>query len=100
VLIAELIRARGFDVVTTRDAGQLKKSDEEQLTYAVDHQKTFVSHNRADFEEIAQEYFSSGKAHYGIILAVRHSPQEIVRRLLIILNQVTADEMQNQIRYI
>jgi hypothetical protein len=100
VLIAELTQARGFDVITTRDARQLKKSDEEQLAYAVGQQKTFVSHNRADFERIAQEYFSSGRTHYGIILAVRHSPQEIVRRLLIILNQVTADEMQNQIRYI
>ena len=32
--------------------------------------------------------------------AVRHPPYEIVRRLLLILNQVTADEMQDQLRYI
>ena len=31
---------------------------------------------------------------------VRRSPYEIVRRLLIILNHVTADEMENQLRYI
>jgi hypothetical protein len=38
--------------------------------------------------------------HYGIIFAVRRPPQEIARRLLVILNQVTADEMENQVRYI
>jgi hypothetical protein len=49
---------------------------------------------------LAQTYFASGQTHYGIIIAVRHPPYEIVRRLLLILNQVTADEMQNQLRYI
>jgi hypothetical protein len=38
--------------------------------------------------------------HYGVIIAVRRSPQEIAQRLLKILNQVTSDEMQNQVRYI
>ncbi|WP_434686922.1 hypothetical protein [Pseudanabaena minima] len=32
--------------------------------------------------------------------AVRRSPQEIARRLMVILNQVTSEEMQNQVRYI
>ncbi len=35
--------------------------------------------------------------HYGVIFAVRRSPQEIAQRLLAILNQVTAEEMQNQV---
>jgi len=38
--------------------------------------------------------------HYGIILAFRRPPQEMAQRLLVILNQVTADEMENQVRYI
>lgn len=38
--------------------------------------------------------------HYGVIFAVRRSPQEIAQRLLAILNQVTLDEMHNQVRYI
>ena len=100
VLVADLIRARGFQAITTRDAGQLKKSDPEQLDYAVNQGKTLVTHNRVDFEKLAQEYFNQEKKHYGIIFAVRHSPQEIARRLLIILNNVTADEMENQVRYI
>ena len=100
VLVADLIRARGFTATTTRDAGNLNKDDDEQLAYSAENQLAYVTHNRADFEARALEYFASGKTHYGIIIAVRRPPHDIVRRLLVILNNVTADEMVNQIRYI
>ena len=100
VLVAELLKARGFAVVTTREAGQLGQPDVSQLAYAVTNSKTLLTHNRADFEALARSYFERGHEHAGIILAVRHSPHEIVRRLLLILNAVTADEMRNIVRYI
>jgi predicted nuclease of predicted toxin-antitoxin system len=100
VLVADLLKARGFDAITARSAGQLKASDAEQFDYAVSQTRTLVTHNRTDFEELVQTYFDLGQTHYGVIFAVRRSPQEIAQRLMVILNQVTADEMQNQVRYI
>jgi uncharacterized protein DUF5615 len=43
VLIAQLIRARGFVVVTTQEAGQLRNNDAEQLAYAVRQHKTLLT---------------------------------------------------------
>lgn len=100
VLIADLLRARGFDAITARDAEKLHATDAEQFAYTVSQARTLVTHNRTDFEELVQTYFDSGQVHYGVIFAVRRSPQEIAQRLLAILNQVTSDEMQNQVRYI
>jgi predicted nuclease of predicted toxin-antitoxin system len=100
VLVADLLRARGFVAATTREAGKLGSSDLEQLKYAIIVDKTFLTHNRADFETLAQQYFSAGRPHHGIVIAVRRSPNEIVRRLLPILNSVTRDEIENQLRYI
>jgi predicted nuclease of predicted toxin-antitoxin system len=100
VLVADLLNARGFDALSVRDAGQLQASDAEQLAYAVKYQRALVTHNRGDFEELIQTYFDTGRKHYGVILAIRRSPQEIAQRLLVILNQVAADEMENQVRYI
>ncbi|MGD2049783.1 MAG: DUF5615 family PIN-like protein [Chloroflexota bacterium] len=100
VIVAELIRARGFAVLTTRDAGQRQKSDAEQLAFAISQGRAIVTHNRVDFETLAQKYYESGKEHYGIFIVVRCSPHEIARRLLQILNRVSSDEMMNQIRYI
>ena len=101
VLVADLLRARGFVATTTRDAGKLQASDAEQMACAVGRQETLLTHNRADFE-LARTYLATGQSHHGIIIATRHRPYEIVRRLLLILilNQVTADEMQDQLRYI
>jgi hypothetical protein len=62
--------------------------------------KPAISARRTDVERLAVEYFSSGRQHPGIVVAVRRSPQEIVRRLLLLLNQTTADEMRNQLRYL
>jgi len=95
-----LIRGYGFLAEATRDAENLRSTDAEQLEYAVSQQKTLLTHNRVDFEALATQYFESGKEHYGIILATRHPPHEIVRRLLLVLNHVTWDEMRNQLRYI
>lgn len=100
VLIADLLDIRGFSALTARDAGQLHKSDAEQLAYAVSQRKALLTHNRADFEALAQTYFAAGQPHYGIIIAVRRLPHVIVHRLLHILNHITADEMQDQLRYI
>lgn len=100
VLVAELIRAHGLVAITTQEAGQLHNSDAEQLAYAVREEKTLVTHNRVDFEALARAYFTTNQFHYGIIFVVRRPPQEITRRLLRILNSVTAEEMRDQVRYI
>jgi hypothetical protein len=59
-----------------------------------------LTHNRDDFARLAQDYFAAGRKHYGVIIAVRRPPHEIVRRRLTILNQTTADEMEDQVIYI
>ena len=35
-------------------------SDANQLAYAVSQRKTLLTHNRADFEALAQTYFATG----------------------------------------
>ncbi|PYS68188.1 MAG: hypothetical protein DMF69_20920 [Acidobacteria bacterium] len=100
MLVAELLRARGFVVVTTREAGRSGGSDDEQLSYAISERKALLTHNRTDFERLATASFEALQKHYGIIIATRHDAHELVRRLLIVLNRATADEMEDQVRYI
>ena len=67
VLIAELLRARGFQATTTLEAGQIGRRDEEQLAYATSRRMALFTHNRADFERLAREYFESGRTHFRIL---------------------------------
>jgi hypothetical protein len=100
VLISDLLRSRGFVAATTVGEGQLHNEDAQQLAFAVSRQMAIRMHNRADFEALAQHYFTSSQTHYGIIIAVRRPPHAVVNRLLRIFNAITADEMQDQVLYI
>ena len=100
VVLSRLVRARGFRVMTTQEAGHVGRTDAEQLAFATDQGRTILTHNRVDFEALARRYFEDKKSHSGIIIAVRRHPKELARRVLILLNSLTADEIENQIRYI
>jgi predicted nuclease of predicted toxin-antitoxin system len=54
VLIADLVRARGFVAMTTREAGMLHREDPEQLAFAVERQAVMLTHNRTDYEALAE----------------------------------------------
>jgi hypothetical protein len=75
-------------------------SDEKQLEYASSYDLCVVTHNRVDFENLARAYIASGKHHAGIVIAVRRHAHEVARRLLALMDSVTADEIVDQIRYL
>ena len=100
VLVAELMRRRGFEALTTQEAGLTRQNDAGQLDYAASRGMVILTHNRNDFEVLHQSYITEDRSHAGIIIAVRHSPYELTRRLLRLLNAITADEIENQMVYI
>jgi predicted nuclease of predicted toxin-antitoxin system len=100
IVVAELFRAHGFKAVTAREAGQLGREDREQLAYATSHSMVLLSHNRVDYEILAQEYYEAGMHHKGMILAVQHSPYELARKVLRILDNFTADEIEDIVLYV
>ena len=76
--LAARLQAGGFDVLTARDAGQLRSSDENQLGYAAEAKRILVTHNAKDFSRIAAEWASMQRHHSGIILAPMDSPSDLV----------------------
>lgn len=59
-----------------------------------------VTHNRVDFEKQHAKFLESGMTHYSMIIAKRRKDADVVAKLLALLDTVTAEEMQNQLRYI
>ena len=100
VLVGDLLTTRGFQAITARDAGQLGKSDSEQLAFAADQRRAILTHNRRDFEELHRQYTAEGQSHAGIVIATRRHPYEVAHRLFVLLNTLAADEMQGQLLYI
>ena len=100
VLLAELLRARGYDVTTAVEAGMLAKDDPEQLTYAVSIGHCNLTHNREHFEELHKVYLEKSQFHFGIIIASRKPIYSLMNRVLALLNNLTADEIENNLIYI
>ena len=99
--IVDNLRQRGFDVLSARDASRLRLDDESQLNYAVTQRRTFLTHNRRDFEQLHLRYLGEQQEHCGIIIAKRRSSDSVVvMKLLVLLDQMTGDDMLNQLRYI
>lgn len=78
------LRSRGFDVLTSFEAGMNGRSDDSQLAFAASHGRLLLSANARDFAQLHRDWVAQGKIHAGIILVPqqRYSPGEIVRRLL------------------
>ena len=89
VVVAAILRARGFDAVTTRDVGQLGRSDSEQLASVAEAGRVLLPHNRVDFESLHREWLEAGRLHTGIIVARRRSPRELAARVGQLLSRLT-----------
>jgi hypothetical protein len=99
--VVENLRTRGFDVLSARDGAMLRRTDDEQLAFAIEQRRALVTHNRVDFELRHRLCLENKQLHYGILIARRRRRDEaLVARLLELLNTVTAEEMQNQLRYL
>ena len=98
--LAELLRDEGFDVISAREVGHDAWSAAEQLAYAASTRRAILTHNRDDFILLAQEYAEAEREHYGIVVSEQLSVGEIERRVLRLLDQVTAEEMKNAFRYL
>lgn len=99
--IVRNLQQRGFDALSSHAAHMLRQNDEQQLWFAVEQRRTLVTHNRADFEYLHNQWQEANRQHFGIVIAKRRAKDEmVVIKLLELLNELTAEEMRNQLRYV
>ena len=99
--LAAALRQRGYDVVTTADAGLLDASDEEQLVYAASQQRALVTHNIKHFPGAHAAWVEAGREHWGVIILIGHSAVSVwLRRMENMLNRFSAEELQNQLLFL
>lgn len=98
--LARALRERGYDALSTPEAGNTGYTDDEQLRYAISQQRAIVTFNVADFVQLHTDYLHGNINHWGIIVSKRVPIGEVVKRMLHLLNGLTADEMQNRLEYL
>jgi predicted nuclease of predicted toxin-antitoxin system len=95
--IARGLRRHGIDVTTTVEAALLSRSDLAQLEYARTSHRALVTHD-ADFLRLA----SQSSHHSGIVYSHKtaHSVGEMIRRLILLYEVLTAGEIQGRVEFL
>lgn len=53
-----------------------------------------------DYERLHLTYLQTGQHHFGIIITPQHNAYEVAKRVSIILDALTADEICGQLLYV
>jgi predicted nuclease of predicted toxin-antitoxin system len=104
--LVEELRNFGYDVLTSRDAGQANKGipDDELLQYAVKLNRCVITYNRKDFKKIHKETHCH-KGHKGIILCKENFDDKTYAKIIhshlmeynILDNQLISIKINNQL---
>jgi len=98
--LAEQLRQHGFDVTSTVESKMGEADDDEQLAHAASEQRALVTFNHKDFAVRHERYLTEDKEHWGIVLSTEEPIDILRRRLLRLLNTLSAEELKNQIRWL
>jgi hypothetical protein len=96
------LRTRNVDVFTVDEAELRGRSDEQQLRYATEQGRVIYSFNVGHYAALHTLFLQQGLHHAGILLAPnsRWSVGEQTRRIMALLDYVSAEDMQDALEYL
>lgn len=101
IAVAEGLKRRGVDARSCRDVKNYGLTDEQQFNYACKNGFVIFTHDD-DFLKLNVKYTSQGRGHPGIIYAHQkdYSIGECIRRIKLIVDILSAEEMKNHIEFL
>ncbi len=91
------LRGRGYDVLTTAEAGKDTASDAEQLAFATAEHRAILTFNIRDFARLHQAWMATGQVHAGIIVSRQLGSRQygtLLKRVLRLLNDLSGEQMR------
>lgn len=98
--LAEDLRVRGFDVLTTQEARMDTASDEAQLRFAAAEGRAILTFNIRDFAPLQEQWTALGQEHAGIIVSQQLGGRlygVLLSRTVRLIELMTANELRNQL---
>lgn len=98
--LIKALRARNVDIVSAHEVGFVSVADEAHLAYATEMERTVFTFNTRDFVQLHGVWLREGRRHAGIIVSDQVHVGQIVRRLLKLLDDRSAQEMENWLEFL
>lgn len=96
-LLAEVLRDRGIDCLSTQAVNNLGRSDSEQLVFAAGQGRAILTFNVKDFVQLAREAAASGRHHPGIVVSDHLPFRELLRRVLVLLHHHAQEDLTDRL---
>ena len=94
------LQQRGINATHIQEMGRKGLSDLAQLEYAVKQQCCLVTFNVRDFVKLHRQYMERNNNYYGIIVSRQMPLSQCLKRLLILLENVSPNEIKNQLFFL
>jgi len=94
------LKLRGYDVLTTLEAGNKGNSDRSQLEYASSQKRVIFTFNVKDFVNLHLQLISEGKSHKGIIVSKQVPIKKIIEGLIKLILTNTEETTSNNLLWL
>ena len=98
--LAEALRARGVDILTTQEARNIGLHDEDQLAFAAEKRRSLFSYDKRHFAKIHYEWMNMKRQHAGIILSDQLTIGLLLRSLMKLHLSLNTEDMINRLEYL
>ena len=98
--IAQALRLRGWEALTTEEAERRGADDLEQILFATRQGYSILTYNINDYPRLHYDIVNRGETHAGILVGTREDPRRNIRALLNLLSNVSAEATKEQLVYL
>lgn len=100
--LVQALRSSSVDIITTSEANNLGRPDEEQLIWATEQGRVIYSFNMGDFCRLHSIVIGQNLTHAGILVVPKQSYSigEQLRGILNLIATKSAEEMINQLEFL
>ena len=98
--LAAALRRRGYDALHVREVERLGRDDADQLEFAIQQQRCFVTFNRGEFVAWHGKYVAAGSEHFGVVVSAQKPIGQLLREMLAFLQTHSAAEARGQLFFL
>lgn len=97
-LLARVLRTIGYDVVSAHEVNMNRRTDEEQIFYAIKNKRAILTCNISHFTNLARKCYQDNISHYGVIVTPQLNFKEMLKRVINLLDNNSFNDLKD--RYI
>lgn len=95
--VAEVLRSRGYDVQSAHQVGMKSRTDDEQLDYAIENERTLITFNARHFAPLVKKLHEEGREHFWVVVSNQINLSEMVKLVIEMLKVCKVDNLKNSL---